>query len=255
MKTNCLSRTILIFSMAITLFFAGPLVAAQKGRARNSKEVFFKAVTEGQSVKVKAMLKKDPSLASAADDKGVTALLKAVYYGKKEVIELLQATGMTLTIFEASATGKTDRVNELIRQDKSLLKAYSPDGFYPLGLAIFFAHQETAEALLRAGADVNQVAKNAMKVAPLHSAAAGRQLEIARRLLELGASVNARQEGELTALHEVAATGQLEFARLLLTHGADVNALTSSGKTPTAFAVAAGQKEMAELLRQHGGKK
>lgn len=255
MKSNPLRKSVIIFSMAIAMMFADSNYAKQKGRTMNAKQEFFKAVSEGDSLKVKAMLGRDASLASAVDERGVSAVLKAVYYSKKPVVELLLATGIRLNIFEASATGQTARVNEILKQDKGLLNAYSPDGFYPLGLAIFFAHQETAESLLRAGADVNQVAKNAMKVAPLHSAAASKQLEIARRLLAMGANVNARQEGGLMALHEVAANGHMDFARLLLTQGADVNAKTDSGKTPLAFAIAAGQTEMADLLRQHGGAK
>jgi uncharacterized protein len=255
MKSYQSIKLLFTVCVAIATVFADASYAIQKGTTMNRRQEFFKAVSEGDTEKVKALLGKDAALASAVDEKGVTALLKAVYYGKKPVVDLLLATGIKLNIFEASATGQTARVNELLGQDKGLLHGYSPDGFCPLGLAIFFANQETAETLLRAGADVNQVAKNAMKVAPIHSAAASKQLKIARRLLELGANPNARQESGFTALHEVAANGHMEFAKLLLAHGADVNAKTDSGKTPVAFAIAAGQTEMANLLRQHGGTK
>jgi uncharacterized protein len=254
MKINQFIRTIFIVCLAITGVFTDSSHAKQEDKMDVKKE-FFKAVTEGDIAKVKALLRKDSSLASAVDEKGTSALLKAIYYGKKPVVDLLLSRGIKLNIFEASATGQTARVNEFLKQDKSLLNAYSPDGFYPLGLAIFFANRETAETLLQAGADVNQVAKNGMKVAPIHSAAASKQLDIARRLLELGANVNARQENGLTALHEVAATGQIEFAKLLLAHNADVNAKTDAGKTPLMFAIAAGQPEMANLLREYGSPK
>jgi uncharacterized protein len=250
MKSNQLIKTILIVCLAIASIFAESS-RAQQGDKMNGKRDFFQAVTQGDLPRVKALLRKDSSLASAVDEKGVSALLKAIYQNRKPVVDLLLATGIKLSIFEASATGQTARVNELLKQHKSLLNAYSPDGFYPLGLAIFFAKQETVETLLKAGADVNQVAKNGMKVAPLHSAAASKQPEIARRLLELGARVNARQEGGFTALHEIATTGQMEFAKLLLAHGADVSAKTDDGKTPLTLAIAAGQTEMAGLLRKH----
>jgi uncharacterized protein len=255
MKSYQFTKIVFIVCMAMAIIFADPGYGAQRGKALKIRQEFFKAVSEGDTAKVKGLLGKDSGLASAVDEKGVSALLKAVYYGKKPVVDLLLATDIKLNIFEASATGKTARVNELLGQDKGLLNSYSADGFSPLGLAIFFANQETAEALLRAGADVSQASKNAMKVAPLHSAAASKQVEIARRLLELGANPNARQESGLTALHEVAANGQIEFAKLLLNQGADVNAKTDAGKTPMAIAVAAGQTEMANLLRQHGGAK
>jgi ankyrin repeat protein len=60
-----------------------------------------------------------------------------------------------------------------------------------------------------------------MKVTPLHSAAAARQVAIARLLIAHGANVNAAQaESGFTPLYEAAANGDLEFATLLLEHGA-----------------------------------
>jgi uncharacterized protein len=253
MKINQIIKTTFIICLGITSVFAYSAYANQKGKKMTLKQDFFTAVTDGNTSKVKTLLKKDSSLASAVDEKGVSALLKSIYHNKAEVADLLLATGIQLNIFEASASGRTARLQELLKQDKSLLNAYSSDGFYPLGLAVFFGHIEAAETLLQAGADVNQVAKNAMKVAPLHAAAASKQLELARRLLELGANANARQQGGLTPLHEVAANGQLEFARLLLAHGAEVNAGTDDGKTPLSFALVVGQEAMAKWLRDHGG--
>ncbi|MBI3654333.1 MAG: ankyrin repeat domain-containing protein [Acidobacteria bacterium] len=255
MKTNQSIKTTLLLGFVITGLFAYSTYANQKGKMLNLRKSFFKAITDGDISKVKILLKKDSSLASAVDEQGVSALLQSLYHNQAAVADLLLATGIKLNIFEASATGQTARVKALLQQDKALLNAYSSDGFYPLGLAIFFGHQDAAETLLQAGADVNQVAKNAIKVAPLHAAAASKHFELAKRLLELGANANARQQGGFTPLHEVAANGQIEFAKLLLAHGADVNAKTDSGKTPLAFAIAAGQTEMTNLLREHGGVK
>ena len=160
-----------------------------------------------------------------------------------------------LNIFEASATGQTARVESLIKQDRSLVNAFAGDGFFPLGLAAFFKHPETARVLLDAGADVNAQARNAMKVRAIHAAAAASQLEIARMLIERKADVNARQQAGFTPLHEAAMTGQIEFARLLLDHGADVNAKSDDGMTPLALAIQGGQEETAKFLRERGATK
>ncbi|MGH9731018.1 MAG: ankyrin repeat domain-containing protein, partial [Candidatus Acidiferrales bacterium] len=53
-------------------------------------------------------------------------------------------------------------------------------------------------------------------------------------------------------LHEAAAGGKLEIARLLLDHGADPNARTDDGQTPLSMAESKGQTEPATLLRQRG---
>jgi len=217
-------------------------------------EEFMNAATKGDVAKVKEMLKTTPTLASAKDEKGTSVILKATYYGQKDVVQALLATGVELNIFEAAATGQTMRVQELTSQDKSLANSFAADGFMPLGLAVFFGHPETVELLLSAGANVNATTRETMKVTPLASAAAAGQLGIARVLIAHGANVNAQAENDFTPLHEVAARGDLEFATLLLDHGADINGRTKDGKTPLAFAEEHKQTAMLKLLRDKGGK-
>lgn len=213
---------------------------------------FFNAVTQGDAARVKEMLKADATLASARDQNGLSAILKATYYGKKEVVAVLLAGGVELNIFEAAATGQTDRVRALIKEEASLANAYSPDGFMPLGLAVFFGHRETVETLLANGAEVNAVSREGMKVAPLNSAAAARQIAIARILLAHGAKIDARAENDFTPLHEAAANGDIEFAALMLDHGANINAKTKVGKTALAYALERKQSKMAEFLLKRG---
>jgi len=215
---------------------------------------FMNAATQGEVAKIKQLLKTDPTLATFKDEKGTSVILRATYYRQQEVVQILLATGIALNIFEAAATGQTRRVEELTRQDKSLANAFAPDGFMPLGLAVFFGHPEAVEVLLAAGADVNATTRETMKVTPLASAAAARQIGIARVLIAHGANVNARAESDFTPLHEVAARGDLEFATLLLDHGADINAKTKDGKTPLAFAQEHKQTAMMEFLRGKRGK-
>ena len=238
----CLSASIIIIQSAS---------AYQKGS--NMKEEFLKSVIEGDLSRVKEMLKTDPDLANARDEKGVSAIIKGVYYGKKEVVAALLATGIELNIYEASATGQTERVRALIGKDSSLPHTFSPDGFTPLGLAVFFGHKQTVEVLLSFGAEVNTPSRETMKVTPLHSAAAAREVAIARLLIAHGANVNAKQtESGFTPLHESAANGDKEFARLLLENGADINAKMKDGKTPLAYAVSRNQSEIAAFLRERG---
>ena len=227
--------------------------ANQEDGGMDTKE-FLNAVTSGEALKVKEWVKRDPSLAHVTDEKGVSAVLLAVYYRRAEVVDVLLSAGTDLNIFEAAATGQTDKVRKLLKKDAALVNAYAPDGFYPLGLAIFFGHLETATLLMTSGAEVNMAAKNDLKVMPLHAAASAKQLDAARMLIKRGADVNAAHQAGYTALHAVAATGQLEFAELLLVSGADVNAKTDMGKAPLTFALEAGDSEMAALLRKHGAR-
>ena len=211
---------------------------------------FIDAATRGDVTKVREMLGADPSLAQSKDQNGVSVILKATYHGKRDVVDALLDSGAELNIFEAAATGQTQRLAALINQDPALVSAYSPDGFTALSLAVFFGHAETVNALLAAGAPVNAASRETMKMSPLGSALAAERNDIARTLIDHGADVNAKAENELTPLHTAAARGNLESAKLLLEHGADINATTKDGKTPIAYAQERNHPEMVEFLRQ-----
>lgn len=210
---------------------------------------FIEAAAQGDVAKVKQMLQADPSLAQSKDENGLSVVLKATYYGKRDVVEALLASGVQLNLFEAAATGQTDRVRTLIEEDPALVNSYSPDGFSPLSLAVFFGHPETVDALLAAGAEVNAASRETMKLTPLASAMATAQNEIARTLIAHGANVNAKGASDVTPLHTAAARGNIEAATLLLQHGADINATTTDGKKPVSYAEERNHPEMVEFLK------
>lgn len=210
---------------------------------------FIDAATQGDVAKVKEMLQADPSLAGSRDENGLSVVLKALYYGKRDVVELLLASGVELNLFEAAATGQTDRVRTLVQQEPANVSSYSPDGFTPLSLAVFFGHPETVDVLLAAGAEVNAASRETMKLTPLASAMATAQNEIARTLIAHGADVNAKAASDLTPLHTAAARGNIEAATLLLEHGADINATTTDGKKPISYAEERNHPEMVEFLK------
>ena len=97
---------------------------------------------------------------------------------------------------------------------------------------------------------VNSVADNELGVQPLHSAAAGRHLEVCRLLLAAGADVNARQAGGFAPLHAAAQNGDPELVELLLSARADPLAATDAGDTPATTAEAAGHVDVARRLRE-----
>ncbi len=209
----------------------------------------FEAIQENDVARLKELLAKEPSLAGAKDENGVSALMKARYHFRMEMVEALVAAKPELDIFEAAAMGKRERAKELVRAQPELMRAWSPDGFTALHLAAFFGQPEMVALLLEHGAVVNMTAHNPMKVMPLHSAAAARNLKSVELLLEHGAEVNAQQQGGWTALHAAAHHGDVAMAKMLLARGADPKDTNGEGKTALDLAVADGHEEVARLLR------
>jgi ankyrin repeat protein len=212
---------------------------------------FIEAVKNGDRDAVERLLANDPGLLRARDDQGVSAILLAHYHGKDEVARVLLARGGELDIFEAATAGDADRVRALVAADRSLANAWSPDGFFPLGLAAFFKRPAVAKVLLEHGADPRMGSKPA-GFTPLHSAVAddaGSDVEdLVRMLLEAGADPNARSATEGTPLHTAAFTGNVAVTETLLKAGADPEARDRKGYLPLDYARDQSHPEVAALL-------
>jgi len=158
-------------------------------------------------------------------------IMQALYQGQKDEAATLAADSGALDLFEATSLGQADRVDALIGAGADVT-GYSDDGFTALHFAGFFDQPKAGHALLRAGADPNAVARNDMRVQPLHSAAAGKSNGVSRMLLHAGADPNAKQQKGYTALHEAVLNGNTDLEKLLLDHGADPSIANDDGQLP-----------------------
>ena len=207
------------------------------------------AVAAGDTERVKTLIAEDPSLAMARGDDGVSAVLLARYRFDRPTMDALLAADPDLDLFEASALGRIDRVRVAIDDDAASVRRLSPDGFTALHLAAFFGKPEVARMLLDAGASVDTYTTNDFANQPLHAAAAGRHLEVCRVLVAAGADVNATQHGGYTPLHEAAQHGDVEMVELFLSAGADPSLRVAEG-APADLAEAAGHPDVARRLRE-----
>jgi ankyrin repeat protein len=183
-----------------------------------SRHEIFDAIEAGDLDRVGELA----SAAAERDEAGNSALLAALYQGRRDMAEILRSELPQLDVFEAAAFGDIDRLHELIHDDPDVVNSFASDGFTPLTLAAFFKHAEAVRLLLEHGADVSLRARHEqLKVLPIHSAAAeGGSLEIVRMLLDAGADVNAEQPGGFTALDAAEQAGNDELRDLLVQRGA-----------------------------------
>jgi ankyrin repeat protein len=209
----------------------------------------FDVIRAGNAARLKEILAMDRAQAGVRNERGHSAVLIAQYHRKRDLVEMLLAAEPELDLFDATSVGRVDRVRALLDQDPSRVNTWSSDGFTPLHLGSFFGYAKVVELLLARGAEVNPVARNPMKVQPLHSAAAGRHGEVARLLVEAGANVNAKQDKGWMPLHAVAQNGDVEMAALLLDRGADPAAQNDEGKSAIGLAADAGKTEVLKLLK------
>lgn len=219
---------------------------------------FIKAARTRDTVRIKAMLRANPRLLAARDPLGNTALVIAVNSGYRELAELLIDAGIEPNLWEAAAIGDVTRLENFLKDDPARLETWSPEGFWPLGLAAHFGHYDAVVFLLDRGADINRVSQHPLGVTPLLTCLFGGHPEIARMLIERGANVNVARCGSgwpragWTALHYSAGLGFLDLIEMLIDRGANVNALDESGATPLAVSRETGHAEIANLLLKRG---
>jgi len=213
---------------------------------------FIDAIKAGEFERVKAMVSADPTLIDARGRTGESAILTAVYHRQKEIVNLLVARGVTLSLFEACAAGEVERVERLVEADRGSIDTFSSDGWTPLHLASFFGHTKIVEMLLAQGADVNARSRNHNGNTPLHAALAANHKMVAGLLIGQGADVNAADAAGWRPLHLAAANNNVDVVKSLIAQGGDVTAANGEGQTPLSLAQEKNHREAAALLRRHG---
>jgi len=123
-------------------------------------QLFFDAIRAGDLAAVRALLDQDSALLNAKNAQSQSPVLFSIYNRQKEIRDLLLSRGAQMELHEAAAAGDLTRVKEIVENDASLAKTYSPDGFPVLALAAAFGHFEVTKYLHANGGDVNAVATN-----------------------------------------------------------------------------------------------
>jgi hypothetical protein len=173
-------------------------------------------------------------------------LVHAVSIGARDLAAALLAAGIDPNALEgrplaaAAGSGNTEMVRLLLAAGADPDQA-GPRGLSPLAFAVIHRHDEAAEALLSAGADPDGKASS-------HPILFAVDPETVERLLEAGASVDARDAKGGTALMGAVMIGDEAMVELLIRHGADVNATDKAGRTALLYATVGQFREIEKRL-------
>ena len=210
---------------------------------------FLNLVRSGDTAKIASEVEANPAMARCRDAQGVSALMWSVYAGQPLVSDFLRLHAGDLCISEAACLGDVDCLRRLIAADAMRTWEISGDGWPPLHLAAAFGSPEAVTLLLEHGSHIHQVSHNPQRNQALHACIALRNSpEVARRLIDAGANVNATAAGGYTPLHIAASNGGRDMVVLLLESGADPAARCDQDKTPADYARERGHAELVALL-------
>ncbi len=152
-----------------------------------------------------------------------------------------------MDFYENIRSGKTEAVEQMLKQDPSLANQQDEKGFPPIVLATYNEQPEVSKVLLGYAADID--AKDVAGNTALMGVCFKGNLEIARLLINRGADVNARNFGGATPLIFAAMFNQLEITHLLLENGADKSMRDVKGNTAYTYAQKAENPKLQELLK------
>jgi len=149
--------------------------------------------------------------------------------------------------FEALKTDEAQVVAKVLARgfDPNTL---SPDGQYPLVLAIRRPSPAVLDLLLRAKG-LHAEVRNAKDESPLMLASMAGMVDVCKRLITLDADVN---KTGWTPLHYAASAGHVEVIKLLLKHSAYIDAESPNKTTPLMMAAMYGNPQSVELLLEEG---
>ncbi|KAH8429862.1 uncharacterized protein LDX57_007534 [Aspergillus melleus] len=148
----------------------------------------------------------------------------------------------------AAKRGRTAAVEALLRLGADL-RLSEEKHHTPLFDAVMNDHADLVSLLLDHGGRMMPNARRGWS--PLECAAYYGSMEVAKRLLERGADINAPETGKLTPVWWATKSRKTEMVRMLVSKGADTEA-TWPTETPLRIAMRESRRETAEILIDHG---
>ena len=198
--------------------------ADPKAREMRGRTALFLNCNWGNDLETARLLITAGSDVNDVSPRGENILLATLYYGKKEIIELLLDSGARL-----------------------------PDDEQSIGSALFVSAGNGQDRVFRLA--VAAAEKKGMaweKQVPLHAAARGGSVAIVESLIAKGAEPGQKNTYGLTPLHVAAENGRAELAEFLLARGAKIDEPNRMGQTAWHLAKDNGHADLAARLKSKG---
>lgn len=214
---------------------------------------FQSAVRSGDTLTIENQLEKTPNLLYSRDQQGVSSFMLACLSGQPKAAEVLLSKGLVMDLHEAAASGKADRVAELLKIDLPSINARDIQGYTAMHRAAALGQGAVVWLLLSKGAQLDAKNPLAKNITPMHAALWNPDTTgataAASPLLSNGVDPRAKLTDGRTPLHTTAEMGHVALSALLLRKGADPDVKDEQGNTSLQVALAHGHTEVASLLR------
>lgn len=156
-------------------------------------------------------------------------------------------------LHDAAAHGRTDEVSRILASNLALVHSLDKDGNTPLHHAAWNNQLAVAHLLIQAGAQVDVRRQGeSTGVTALESACYFGHFELVKLLVKSKANVNIRVHEGLTPLHQAARNGHVAVCQYLIEQGARLEEARSDGRTPLHSAAESGQTETTLALLAAG---
>lgn len=182
----------------------------------------------------------------------VLATFLAVFAVVTAAIGALAGSASAGEFHEAVRAGDLERVSRMLAEDPARVDARDSDryAYFPLHIAAREGHLDVAARLLDAGAEID--AGDSDDSTPLHVAALGGQAEMVAFLIERGADIARRDHNGAYSLSFAASAGDPATVQTLLDAGADLYHRDRNGFTLLHYAAMRGLDALADSLLAAG---